>query len=62
MGGYDSIDVNTTEFVYDNKRAEVGPTLVYRCVCIDLVPNSAVAEWERECSTLTSRYDVTLKY
>ena len=44
MGGYDSIDVNTTEFVYANKRSEVGPTLDFIIAhhCMEKVSNSAI--------------------
>ena len=44
MGGYDSIDVNTTEFVYANKRSEVGPTLDFIIAhhCMEKVSNIAI--------------------
>ena len=44
VGGYDSIDVNTTEFVYANKRSEVGPTLDFIIAhhCMEKVSNSAI--------------------
>ena len=29
VGGYETKDVNTTEFVYDNKKAVAGPTLPF---------------------------------
>ena len=68
VGGYETKDVNTTEFVYDNKKAVAGPTLPFIVAhhCMVQVSDNAIyiigGKMDGEISNQGFIYQVSSNY